>query len=55
MAENEYIIELENVSKSYQLAGERQLQILHEVNGNFPRHAWSLLLGASHRATTPTV
>jgi len=52
MAENEYIIELENISKSYQLAGERKLQILHEVNGKFPRHAWSLLLGASGSGKT---
>lgn len=52
MAEDKYIIELENVSKSYQLAGKRQLKILHEINGKFPRHAWSLLLGASGSGKT---
>ena len=52
MTENDYIIELENVSKSYELAHQRKLQILHEVNGKFPRHAWSLLLGASGSGKT---
>ena len=52
MAETEYMIELENVCKSYPLAGKNHLQVLHNINGKFPRHAWSLLLGASGSGKT---
>ena len=52
MAETEYMIELENVYKSYPLAGKNHLQVLHNINGKFPRHAWSLLLGASGSGKT---
>ena len=51
MAETEYMIELENVCKSYQL-GSRQLPVLHNISGKIPRHAWSLLLGASGSGKT---
>ena len=51
MAETEYMIELENVCKSYQL-GSRKLPVLHNISGKFPRHAWTLLLGASGSGKT---
>ena len=52
MSNSEYLIELENVSKGYTLAGKNRLEILHDVCGKFPRNAWSILLGASGSGKT---
>ena len=52
MSNSEYLIELENVSKGYTLAGKNRLEILHNVCGKFPRNAWSILLGASGSGKT---
>ena len=52
MSNSEYLIELENVSKGYTLAGKTRLEILHDVCGKFPRNAWSILLGASGSGKT---
>jgi len=52
MADKKYLIELENISKSYTLSGQRKLQILHDVCSKFPRNAWSILLGASGSGKT---
>ncbi len=52
MSNGEYLIELQDICKSYTLAGQRKLEVLHGVNGSFPRHAWNLLLGASGSGKT---
>ena len=52
MSNAEYLIELENISKGYTLAGKNRLEILHDVCGKFPRNAWSILLGASGSGKT---
>ncbi len=49
---SEYLIELDNISKGYTLAGKNRLEILHNVCGKFPRNAWSVLLGASGSGKT---
>ena len=52
MSSSEYLIRLENICKGYQLAGSRRLEVLHNVSGNFPRNAWTVLLGASGSGKT---
>ena len=52
MNECEYMIQLENVCKSYMLSGKRKLEVLHNINGSFRRNAWNLLLGASGSGKT---
>ena len=52
MSNSEYLIELNNVTKSYALAGKERLEILHNISGSFPRNAWSILLGASGSGKT---
>ena len=52
MSNSEYLIELENITKSYALAGRERLEILHNISGSFPRNAWSILLGASGSGKT---
>ncbi|MBE6380506.1 MAG: ABC transporter ATP-binding protein [Lentisphaerae bacterium] len=52
MSDCEYMIQLENVCKSYTLSGRRKLEVLHDVNGEFRRNAWNLLLGASGSGKT---
>ena len=52
MSNSEYLIELENITKSYALAGKERLEILHNISGRFPRNAWSILLGASGSGKT---
>ena len=52
MSNSEYLIELENITTSYALAGRERLEILHNVSGSFPRNAWSILLGASGSGKT---
>ena len=52
MSNSEYLIELENISKGYTLAGKNRLEILHNVCGRFPRNAWTILLGASGSGKT---
>ena len=52
MGNSEYLIELENISKGYTLAGKNRLEILHNVSAVFPRNAWSILLGASGSGKT---
>lgn len=48
----DYLIELNNICKSYTLSGNRQLAILHDVSARFPRNAWTMLLGASGSGKT---
>ena len=52
MAFSEYLVELENVCKSYTIAGRNKLQILHDVCSKFPRNTWNILLGASGSGKT---
>lgn len=52
MPEREYLIELDNVCKSYELAGQRKLAVLHDICCRFPRNAWTVLLGASGSGKT---
>ena len=46
------LIVLENVCKGYPLSKARRLEVLHNINGTFPRNAWSILLGASGSGKT---
>ncbi|MBE6369548.1 MAG: ABC transporter ATP-binding protein [Lentisphaerae bacterium] len=46
------MIELKNICKGYTLSRNRHLEILHNVNAVFPRHAWNILLGASGSGKT---
>ncbi len=52
MSNRDFLIELEQVSKGYTLAGGRRLEVLHQIDGRFPRHAWNVLLGASGSGKT---
>lgn len=52
MSKSDCIVKLDNVCKGYQLAGAQRLEVLHNVNGDFPRNAWSILLGASGSGKT---
>ena len=47
-----FLIELENVCKGYELAGNHRLEILHDVCAGFQRNAWNVLLGASGSGKT---
>lgn len=48
----DFLIELENVCKGYDLAGKHHLEILHNVCAGFRRNAWNILLGASGSGKT---
>ncbi len=48
----EFLIELNDVCKGYDLAGKNRLEILHNVSAGFERNEWNILLGASGSGKT---